>query len=144
MPASSKWLVLLQLSLIAALLATGPWLARAPVWLVLQCAGIALGAWAVASLPLRQLRVTPEPAPAAELVTRGPFRLIRHPMYLAVLMAAAALAADAFSWPRLGIWLALAVVLHAKLAREEALLAAAFPAYADYRRRTWRLLPGLW
>jgi protein-S-isoprenylcysteine O-methyltransferase Ste14 len=144
MSSRSMLLVGLQMALIAALLLTGPLLARNAGWLGLELAGIGLGAWAVARIRLKHLRVAPELADGASLVTSGPYRWIRHPMYLAVLLAAAALVADAFTLPRLGLWLALAAVLATKAVHEEKLLAATFPDYGAYRQRTWRLVPLLW
>jgi protein-S-isoprenylcysteine O-methyltransferase Ste14 len=140
----SWMLVFLQLALIAALLLTGPWLARQPVALGVEGLAALLGAWAVLGMRRSRLRVTPEVAPGATLVTAGPYRWIRHPMYAAVLLMSGALVADAPSPLRVALWLLLAAVLSAKLVREERFLRAHFPGYADYARTTARLLPGLW
>lgn len=137
-------LVALQLGLIAALLATGPLLARHPAAQLAELLAAALGAWALLAMRHSKLRVQPEVAPGATLVTAGPFRRIRHPMYAAVLLMLAALVADAASPLRAGLWLALLAVLVIKLRREERFLRAHFPGYADYTRATARLVPGLW
>ena len=140
-----SWLlVILQLGLIAALLATGPLRARHPAALALEIAAALLGAWAVWIMRRSRLRVLPEVAAGATLVTAGPYRWIRHPMYTAGLLLTGALTVDAPSPLRFGLWLALVAVLVAKLAREERLLRAHFAGYAEYARRTARLLPGLW
>jgi len=78
------------------------------------------------------------------LVSRGPFALIRHPIYLAelIMVAACSLAASSL----LGLApLALAIGLVViRIAVEERLLRQQ-PAYGDYAARVrWRLLPGLW
>ncbi len=140
----SGLLVTLQLGLIAALFATGPWLARHPAAQLAELLAAALGGWAILSMRHSKLRVRPEVAPGATLVTGGPFRWVRHPMYAAVLLLTAALVAAAWTLPRVGCWLALLVVLVAKLRREERFLHARFPGYADYARATARLVPGVW
>jgi protein-S-isoprenylcysteine O-methyltransferase Ste14 len=78
------------------------------------------------------------------LVTRGPYRLVRHPLYLGELTAAMGIVLGAQHWaPALGAWL---VCLSLQLMRtmyEERSLRAEFPEYAPYAERTKRLIPGL-
>jgi protein-S-isoprenylcysteine O-methyltransferase Ste14 len=83
--------------------------------------------------------------PGHELETRGLYRHVRHPSYLGLLIALV-------GWAlvfRSGVGIAAVVLglplLHARIASEEALLASHFGAeYDAYRRRTWRLVPGLY
>jgi protein-S-isoprenylcysteine O-methyltransferase Ste14 len=78
------------------------------------------------------------------LVTRGPYRLVRHPLYLGELTAALGIVLGAQRWaPALAAWL---VCLGLQLVRtkyEERSLRAQFPEYAPYADRTKRLIPGL-
>ena len=129
-----------QLATIIYLLATGPWLAIG-YWLWLEVAGGLIAVWALATMPPRQLRVFPEVATGAQLIRRGPYRWVRHPMYLSVLVTALALVATTPTPSRIGMWGVLLVDLIWKLQHEEALLAARFPEYPDYRQRTKRLIP---
>jgi protein-S-isoprenylcysteine O-methyltransferase Ste14 len=62
-------------------------------------------------------------------------------MYLAVLLFGGGCLAGWQQWPHAAAFAALAVVLHAKARREEALLARRFPEYAAYKARTKRLVP---
>jgi protein-S-isoprenylcysteine O-methyltransferase Ste14 len=83
--------------------------------------------------------------PGHELVTTGPYRYVRHPSYLGMMLGLV-------GWAlvfRSSIGLVVAVfgmpLLVERIESEEALLASHFGAqYADYRRRTWRLVPGLY
>ena len=48
-------------------------------WWIMVAAGIALAAWASRSLPPG---TSMKPQPPRERVTRGPYRYLKHPMYL--------------------------------------------------------------
>jgi protein-S-isoprenylcysteine O-methyltransferase Ste14 len=77
-----------------------------------------------------------------ELVTSGLYGVIRHPSYLGLLLGT-------FGWSlvfrsAIGVLVTLLLLppLVARMNSEEALLESEFGAqYAEYRRRTWRLLP---
>jgi protein-S-isoprenylcysteine O-methyltransferase Ste14 len=134
-------LVTVQLGMVAALLLSGPVLPSHPLWRCTAVLSALLGVWAVWSMGLRQLRIGPGMAADARLVTRGPYRLIRHPMYSALLLFTLSLALDHPRWPRAVMWAALLVCLLAKLRLEEQLVARRHPEYAAYRQRTKRLIP---
>jgi len=117
---------------------------RAPVgaWAV-AVAGAALGAWALASNRPGNFNIRPTPREGGHLVSHGPYRWIRHPMYSCILMCAAACV-----WAAPSVWsalatLALAGVLVVKASVEERWMLAAHPGYAAYRARTSRFVPGL-
>jgi protein-S-isoprenylcysteine O-methyltransferase Ste14 len=83
--------------------------------------------------------------PGHELVTAGPYRWVRHPSYLGQMIAMVGWALVFRSSVGL-IATALGFFLvRDRMDDEEALLASEFgPAYEDYRRRTWRLVPGVY
>lgn len=78
------------------------------------------------------------------LVTDGPYRFVRHPLYTTGTVLSVALALlTALWWPV--AWLVPALLLlHWRTPREEERLVEAFgDAYRDYRQRTGRYLPRL-
>jgi protein-S-isoprenylcysteine O-methyltransferase Ste14 len=81
---------------------------------------------------------------AAELVERGPYALMRHPLYVGIgLLAIGSIAAHP-SRPVVIGGVSLLAGLALKIAREERALAATFgPRWDDYCRRVPRLLPRL-
>jgi protein-S-isoprenylcysteine O-methyltransferase Ste14 len=134
-------LVAVQFVCLAAIILSGPLVPPAPAWALVTMAGVLLGVWAVLAMRIPAVSVLPEVRPGARLVTRGPYRVIRHPMYSAVLLGSLGLVMGAPSLPRLALWLVLLADLVVKLNYEERLLAGRFNEYAAYRRRTWRIIP---
>ncbi len=80
-----------------------------------------------------------------ELVTAGPYRLIRHPGYAGSLLVWIGYALGAGSWAAaILISLVLGGAYLYRIAAEERMLRAEFGAtYQMYQQRTWRLIPGL-
>ena len=79
------------------------------------------------------------------LVTTGPYRLVRHPIYLGLTLLATGTALAFSSWPALGIVLSGIVPTFAWRARgEERLLSGTFgERYEAYRQRTKMIIPWL-
>jgi protein-S-isoprenylcysteine O-methyltransferase Ste14 len=113
---------------------------RAGVGLVLFASGLGFAVWA--RLHIGRNWGTPMTQKAEpELVTSGPYRLVRHPIYSGILLGGVA-TAIALSW----LWLApvaLAGVYFIYSATvEERFLAEQFPdAYPAYKRSTKMLVP---
>jgi len=77
-----------------------------------------------------------------EIIRSGPYRWIRHPIYTGLLLAFVGSALARPEW-RGGLAVLIVVVaLWRKLRLEERWLAELFgPAYSDYKRHSWALLP---
>ena len=83
-------------------------------------------------------------AEARKLVTAGVYRLVRHPLYLAEEIAAIGVAMQFFS-----LWTALILAVQIgfqlrRMRNEEVILAAIFPEYLAYCKKTARILPGIY
>lgn len=89
----------------------------------------------------RSLSMLPE---ARRLVTSGPYRVIRHPLYLGEAIALVGVTLQYLSPWAVGL-LALQCVFQLERMRyEELVLSSVFPEYRDYAARTARLLPGVY
>jgi len=110
---------------------------------VLWAAGIGLFVSAARGLG-RSLTPFPAPAERGRLVRTGAYRLVRHPIYSALILGAAGVAIYWASLPHAAGVLLLFAFFDLKARREEALLRARYPEYDDYRRRVRRLIPWLY
>jgi protein-S-isoprenylcysteine O-methyltransferase Ste14 len=122
----------------------GPLSRWAPAATLIGIAAISLGG-VVAARGVWDLRagLTPFPRPmaGAPLVETGAYRLIRHPIYSGLVLGAIGWGLVTGSIVVLGAAGLLFLLFAAKSQREEAWLVAAHPGYADYQRRTKRLIP---
>jgi len=104
--------------------------------------GVALIVWSAALLrSSRAFSATPRPLEGSSLVEGGPYRFVRHPIYLGLIVGGIGVAASRASLASLAATVALAIVLDLKRRREEAWLAERFSGYAAYRARTKALIP---
>jgi protein-S-isoprenylcysteine O-methyltransferase Ste14 len=80
-------------------------------------------------------------AESRQLVTTGPYRLVRHPLYLAEQIATIGVFIQfASPWSALLLVVQFAFQLR-RMHNEELVLTASFPEYAAYQRNTARLIP---
>ena len=75
------------------------------------------------------------------LVTGGPYRLVRHPIYLGYLIGHIGFLLANFSWWNFGVLALLYGAQVYRIAREESVLAASDDYRAYQKRVRWRLLP---
>jgi protein-S-isoprenylcysteine O-methyltransferase Ste14 len=139
--AKSLLFVLIQFTCLGMIAITGPLLPANPALLVIELLGLGLGVWAVLTMRIGNFNITPDPLKNSRLVTSGPYRLIRHPMYLAILLTTLPLILYSFNPFRLTIWLILLIDLLLKLMYEESLLAVELVGYDNYIERSYRLVP---
>ena len=103
--------------------------------LVPAAIGAALVAWSARELG-SSLTPFPKPRAGGKLVETGPYRVVRHPIYIGGVLFAAGLSLVFSAWG-LALTAVLAVFWIAKARLEERHLLRRFPEYAEYRRRTW-------
>jgi protein-S-isoprenylcysteine O-methyltransferase Ste14 len=89
----------------------------------------------------RSLSVMPE---ARKLVISGLYGRIRHPLYLASEISTVGFYLQFRAWQTVPILMIHFYFQIRRMGWEESILAKAFPEYAEYKQRTWRLLPGIY
>jgi protein-S-isoprenylcysteine O-methyltransferase Ste14 len=88
---------------------------------------------------------TVEVQPGQRVVDRGPYAIVRHPMYAGSALMFSGMPMALASWPALAGVFGMMVGLVARILSEERLLMQHLAGYPDYCRRVrWRLLPGVW
>ena len=112
-----------------------------PIAIALQLIAVALLAWARLTFGRRSFHAAANPT-AGGLVTTGPYRIIRHPIYTAACL---------FGWGPivmhrslvgvLGILLLLGALV--RLMCEEQLVKQRYPEYVEYAKVTKRMIPYL-
>ncbi|HJW40264.1 MAG TPA: isoprenylcysteine carboxylmethyltransferase family protein [Rhizomicrobium sp.] len=125
------------LLLLPRVVLSGPWLMASSVLSIVgTCASALVLVWLG-----RAFSIFPE---ARAFVTKGPYRFVRHPLYLTEFVATLGIMLG-YRQP----WGALvtAVTFYFQLqrmTREEAVLRQAYPPHAEYSQRTARLIPGIY
>jgi protein-S-isoprenylcysteine O-methyltransferase Ste14 len=132
-------LLLMALAL-AGLLFRGAFFSSQPVAIMAEISAVALMVWARLTFGQRSFHAAANPS-AGGLVTTGPYRFIRHPIYTAACL---------FGWSgilahwsvintMLGVLLLAGAV--GRMLCEERLISEIYPEYRDYAQTTKRMLP---
>jgi protein-S-isoprenylcysteine O-methyltransferase Ste14 len=101
-------------------------------WMTMATSLTVVGMWYLR----RSFSITVE---ARTMITGGPYRLVRHPVYLGEMLAAAAVAFIRLSPINILLLLLFFAVQVYRSRMEEAKLRRVFPEYADYAGRSWWL-----
>ena len=111
------------------------------IGIALVVVGVALIAWGMLTFRSARTAIVPSHS-ASRIVTSGPYRFTRNPMYVGMTLAyvGVALLIDSL-WPVVLLPIVLALLVRLVIRREEAYLGQAFGAeYETYRSRVGRWL----
>ena len=113
-----------------------------PIAIALQLIAAVLMVWARVTLGRRSFHAAANPT-AGGLVTTGPYRFIRHPIYTAVCLFG--WGAIVTHWSLAGVALGVLLLLGAlmRLLCEEQLVKQKYPEYVEYAKVTKRIVPYL-
>lgn len=76
-----------------------------------------------------------------QLVRTGPYRLVRHPIYLGLLLCVFGACFITVYYPIMALTLATVVVLLRRMQKEEAMLIERYSEYREYKKNTGKLFP---
>lgn len=140
----SSLLVALQLLSLFYIFWTGDIIPNDPMTIAVLLLGAFLSLWAFYALRTTKFSILPEVPENSALVTAGPYKIIRHPMYTGIMLIAAALVTYDFSFDRVLALLLLFGVLLYKTELEEKYLDKHFKEYGSYKSQTKKLVPYLY
>ncbi len=125
------------------------WAPLGPAWILpgalLFTLGMALAAGAMAVNRHLETTVRIQQERGHQVVTTGPYRFVRHPMYVGSLLQIAGMPMVLGSAWSAVFAFAAAVCMIGRTALEDRMLHRDLPGYAEYARRTrYRLVPGIW
>ena len=113
------------------------------VWLAIATAGIAMGIVTLCYNRIGNFSIYPTPRAGAQLITSGPYRLVRHPMYVSLSLMMIGIAGYNQGMRNALAAVLVIVVVMTKAAIEERLMRGRFAEYDDYCARSWRFIPYL-
>jgi protein-S-isoprenylcysteine O-methyltransferase Ste14 len=134
-------LVLIQFICLGGIIYTGSLVLDKLYSLFLEIFSFCLALWAIIVMQQSKLNVFPEVRKGAIIIMKGPYRLIRHPMYVSLILFTIAQVLDKTTYLRVIILIVLILDLIIKIEFEEIMLVDMFPEYKIYADRTKKLLP---
>lgn len=140
LPSASMAGLVLMVAGLVVLLRAGALVSPSPLVVATQAAAALIWIWARIAFGRRSFHAAANPT-AGGLVTSGPYRVIRHPIYASAGLFAVAGALAHPSLVALGGVLLLAAGGAIRIAAEESLLRVRYPDYVAYAARTSRVIP---
>lgn len=111
-----------------------------PIAIALQVTAVALMIWARIAFGVRSFHAAANPT-AGGLVTTGPYRFIRHPIYTAACLFGWAAILVHLSLGSVAFGILLFVGAMVRMLSEERLVKQRYPEYLDYSKVTKRMIP---
>ena len=111
-----------------------------PIGITVQVLAALLMIWARVTFGRRSFHATANPTEGG-LVTTGPYRYIRHPIYAAIIYFAWAGVLSHISFLSIALGLCLILGLSVRIVLEEHLVRERYPEYETYAARTKRIVP---
>lgn len=121
-----------------------------PLWttypgIALFAVSVVLITWTLAMNPHAESSVRIQNDRGHSVISTGPYRLVRHPMYVGLILLHASMSLILGSAGALGVAATIAMLLFWRTAREDRTLRQELPGYEGYTSITrYRLMPGIW
>ena len=143
MSSLSKLLVIIQFSCLVHLVFFTDLIGHG-VLLIIQIIGFSLALWSVFVMGIGRFNIQPEVKTEAKLITKGPYKVLRNPMYSGLILFFGASVFKNLDLIDLSVFVLLIIVLVYKIILEENFLKKRFgETYLLYKSKTFRLFPFL-
>jgi len=112
--------------------------------LAMLAASMAVVGWTLLSNPYASSAVRIQSEREHHVITTGPYAIVRHPMYLGVLLFSLGSGAALGSWLAAVLLVPVLAIFVRRTLLEDRMLHAELKGYAEYAARVrWRVVPGL-
>jgi protein-S-isoprenylcysteine O-methyltransferase Ste14 len=119
-----------------------------PAWLTVLSEALVLAGYVITFWVMKENSFasrTVEVVEGQRVISTGPYRLVRHPMYFGAVLMLLFTPLALGSWWALPGFLLVGVLIVLRLLNEEKILSRELPGYSDYCLRTrYRLIPLVW
>jgi protein-S-isoprenylcysteine O-methyltransferase Ste14 len=121
-----------------------------PFWAIylgiaLHASGDAFVVWTMIANPFAEKTVRVQTERGHHVITTGPYAIVRHPMYLGVILMFVAVPLVLGSVWAFAPVVTMMLLLMVRTVLEERLLRRDLPGYQQYVNKTrWRIVPGIW
>ncbi len=141
-----KALLFSGMALLATLfiLLTGPlYVIQNLTFVMVQIFGLLLIIWALITKEVNKSDSVNKLPKGYFFINKGPYEIIRHPMYAGILLFMSSLVQYDFTFLRIWAFLILIIALLLKIVREEHTMEHEVSGYKEYKDKTKRLIPYL-
>jgi len=121
---------------------------RVPIWLTILSEGLVLAGYVITFWAMKENSFASRTVQVMEgqrVISTGPYRMVRHPMYFGAVLMLLFTPLALGSWWALPGFLLVGVLIVLRLFNEEKVLGKGLPGYSEYCQRTrHRLIPFVW
>jgi len=134
-------LSLVEYACVLLILFTGNILPVSIMNILIFVLSIFLGLWYIWTVRYNRFNLNTNYPKDARIVPVGPYKYVRHPVYLSILLLTLVIVVEHYSMIRAIAWILLLLILFIKLIHEERIITRRNSDYLIYKRNTKRLIP---
>jgi protein-S-isoprenylcysteine O-methyltransferase Ste14 len=131
---------LILVFVLSLLFTQGSCLGKGIIAITVQILSVLLMIWARVTFGMRSFHATANPTEGG-LVTTGPYRFLRHPIYASIFYFISAGTLSHISVPNMILEAAAIAGILVRIITEENLLVKRYPEYFNYSSKTKRIIP---